>query len=301
MARYYIEEDPENPGHMTKKLICGSFLDASPIGTVHAYAGSSVPAGWLACNGQAVSRSEYQFLFNVIGTTYGTGDGSTTFNVPDYRECALVGVGTNNTNTIAAHDEYTLGQFKDDQSQRIRGGAYTGAIYNPSGVTEANNAFHMDESWGTVGGSGGAWYKMQFDSARSARAGTTTHGKQVGVNYIIKAKLEANAGDIGLKTGIPVPDWGSAEAVSISSSSPTWTATKDGILVGYLDYSNTSGDITLSQNGVVIALSRFYNGAGHYYAFTGTISAQVRAGDVFTLSTSITSTQNAIKFVPYIS
>jgi microcystin-dependent protein len=58
-----------------------------PIGIVWPFAGAegSVPTGWLICGGQAVSRTTYAALFAVIGTTYGTGDGSTTFNVPDLR------------------------------------------------------------------------------------------------------------------------------------------------------------------------------------------------------------------------
>jgi hypothetical protein len=51
-------------------------------GMVMAFAGTSAPAGWLKCDGSAISRTTYAALFNVIGTTYGTGNGSTTFNLP---------------------------------------------------------------------------------------------------------------------------------------------------------------------------------------------------------------------------
>ena len=57
----------------------------SPAGTVIQFAGSSAPAGYLKANGNAVSRTTYAALFAAIGTTYGTGDGSTTFNLPDLR------------------------------------------------------------------------------------------------------------------------------------------------------------------------------------------------------------------------
>ncbi len=60
-------------------------LGGPPAGFVEAYAGSTAPAGWLKCNGAAVSRTTYANLFAAIGTTYGAGDGSTTFNVPDLR------------------------------------------------------------------------------------------------------------------------------------------------------------------------------------------------------------------------
>jgi microcystin-dependent protein len=55
------------------------------IGAVVAYAGSAAPTGWLFCFGQNVSRTTYAQLFGVIGTTYGIGDGSTTFGLPDLR------------------------------------------------------------------------------------------------------------------------------------------------------------------------------------------------------------------------
>ena len=53
------------------------------VGEIVAFGGSLAPAGWLVANGQAVSRSAYSSLFSAIGTVYGTGDGATTFNVPD--------------------------------------------------------------------------------------------------------------------------------------------------------------------------------------------------------------------------
>lgn len=54
-------------------------------GVIQMYGGSSAPPGWILCDGSAVSRSTYSTLFGIIGTTYGAGDGSTTFNLPDMR------------------------------------------------------------------------------------------------------------------------------------------------------------------------------------------------------------------------
>lgn len=58
---------------------------ATPAGAVTAFAMSTAPAGWLECDGSAISRTTYATLFTAIGTTFGTGDGSTTFNIPDLR------------------------------------------------------------------------------------------------------------------------------------------------------------------------------------------------------------------------
>jgi microcystin-dependent protein len=62
-----------------------------PTGTVSQFAGSAAPTGWMLCDGSAISRSVYSDLFGVVGTTYGAGDGSTTFNLPDLRGRVAVG------------------------------------------------------------------------------------------------------------------------------------------------------------------------------------------------------------------
>src|SRR5688572_13958247 len=63
----------------------------STTGIAVPYAGSSAPTDWLLCDGSAVSRTTYANLFAVIGTTYGSGDGSTTFNLPDLRGRTVAG------------------------------------------------------------------------------------------------------------------------------------------------------------------------------------------------------------------
>lgn len=73
-----------------------------PVGMITPYGGSTatIPAGWLLCNGSTVSRQTYAALFTVISTTYGIGDGSTTFNLPDYTDAYPYGAnaGSNFTN-----------------------------------------------------------------------------------------------------------------------------------------------------------------------------------------------------------
>jgi microcystin-dependent protein len=72
-----------------------------PAGTMADFAGTSAPTGWLACDGSAVSRTTYAALFTAISTTWGVGDGSTTFNVPDFRRRVAVGSGGSGTATLA--------------------------------------------------------------------------------------------------------------------------------------------------------------------------------------------------------
>lgn len=94
---------------MTQTYAAGQTLTAEavnaelafPTGAMMPYAGASAPtqtvggvSAWLLCDGTAVSRTTYAALFTALGTTYGTGDGSTTFNVPDLRGRVPIGAGT---------------------------------------------------------------------------------------------------------------------------------------------------------------------------------------------------------------
>ena len=83
----------------------GGIGDGVPVGMIMDFAGTSltVPAGYLACDGSAVSRTTYADLFAVIGTTWGSGDGSTTFNLPDLRGRTAIGSGTGTASDATAH------------------------------------------------------------------------------------------------------------------------------------------------------------------------------------------------------
>ena len=98
----------------------------NPVGMVIDFAGSTPPTGWWLCYGQAISRTGYPELFSVIGTIYGAGDGSTTFNLPDLRGRATFGVdnmgGTAAGNISAAGDNFNgtiLGNSGGFQNQTL--------------------------------------------------------------------------------------------------------------------------------------------------------------------------------------
>lgn len=76
-----------------------------PTGAILDYGGAAAPTGYLMCNGQAVSRTTYSVLFGVIGTIFGAGDGSATFNVPDFR--GRVAAGVDNMGGAAAANRLT--------------------------------------------------------------------------------------------------------------------------------------------------------------------------------------------------
>ena len=162
-----------------------------PVGIIYPFGGSNekVPAGYLPCDGRAVSRTQYSALFNVIGTSFGYGDYVSTFNLPDMRESVPVGIGTRGSG-VSTHDTYTLGQFKDDRIQNIYiNGGKSCCVWGENGQDIPNSPFTLSGSghW-AYGGSTiyGQYSVLGFDASRNVRTGSTTHGKQVGVNYIIK-------------------------------------------------------------------------------------------------------------------
>jgi microcystin-dependent protein len=87
----------------------------APPGGVTAFAGTAIPTGWLNCDGSAVNRATYAALFTAIGTTWGAGDGSTTFNIPDLRGATIRGVGVSTLYT--QNVTITLAQTINDTVQ----------------------------------------------------------------------------------------------------------------------------------------------------------------------------------------
>lgn len=71
--------------------------DTLPVGTIMPYAGATIPSNYMKCEGQELSRIEYDILFSAIGTTYGAGDGTTTFNLPNLKGRIITGVDSNDT------------------------------------------------------------------------------------------------------------------------------------------------------------------------------------------------------------
>ena len=86
------------------------------IGEIKIWSYGTIPAGWIVCDGAVVSREIYTDLFNIIGTTYGGGDGSTTYAIPDFRGRSPIGVGTSTATGATAH---TLGQYAGEEKHTL--------------------------------------------------------------------------------------------------------------------------------------------------------------------------------------
>ena len=113
---YCIKEngpDSDNSIHNPDDVLYWIRFDHSsfnPIGTIIAFAGNTAPYGYLLCDGSAVSRTQYSKLFNVISTTYGAGDGRTTFNLPNLIDDRFLQGGT--VNNLGIQKNAGLPQLK---------------------------------------------------------------------------------------------------------------------------------------------------------------------------------------------
>ena len=136
--------------------------DYSMLGAVQGFLITPVDKHWLLADGSTVDATLHPRLAAVMPT------------LPDLRECVLVGAGQNTHNTIATHDVYSVGQFKDDQFQDHGHTLVTRAGYGVGGPGFA------------VSNSGSEWGRYNSNGA-SGRAESTTHGKQTGVLYYVWA------------------------------------------------------------------------------------------------------------------
>tara|TARA_R100001143_G_scaffold61749_1_gene63335 strand:- start:53 stop:1150 length:1098 start_codon:yes stop_codon:yes gene_type:complete len=130
-----------------------------PSGSIFSYAGASAPSGYILCFGQAISRSTYSDLFTAIGTTYGTGDGSSTFNLPDLRG-----------RTVAGQDDM--------------GGSSADRLTGQTGGVNGD----------TLGGTGGAETHTLSAAELAAHSHEYSRGLVSGTNIAAGPNFNANAG-----------------------------------------------------------------------------------------------------------
>jgi microcystin-dependent protein len=144
-----------------------------PVGSVFYRATSTVPTGYLACNGQAVSRTAYATLFAAIGTSFGAGDGSTTFNVPDLRGQFVRG--------------WDNGRGLDPS--RVFGSAQTDAFKAHSHLYSYSHTPNVNTIAGMTIGGGALWVANLETSGvfnTGDTGGTETRPRNVAMSAIIK-------------------------------------------------------------------------------------------------------------------
>ena len=176
-------------------------------GTILMWATASAPTGYLACNGTAVSRSTYSALFAIIGTTFGSGDGSTTFNLPNYTNRmpygATVGATGGSADAIVVAHTHTFSGTSSGQSQThthsvsdpghahsytySNGGASPNGYVGPNGNTTGTTG---SATTGISLGNASVDHTHTYSgtTASSGSSGTNANlPPYLGINFIIKA------------------------------------------------------------------------------------------------------------------
>ena len=172
------EANKSSLGEDELSLVPFDLSGGNPVGTVIAFAANSAPSGYLLCNGSAVSRTTYADLFATIGTTYGSGNGSTTFNLPNLTDKFIQGSGTAGTSKSAGLPNITGEVMPETDSVGMVGGGI------------ANGAFAKGSRTGRYISSGGwDWKSLTFDASRCSSiygASTTVQPPALTMRYYIK-------------------------------------------------------------------------------------------------------------------
>lgn len=139
-------------GTKINALLMQSIIDEinhnTPIGVIHPYAGQTAPNGYLICDGSVVSRETYADLFQIIGTTYGVGDGKTTFVLPDLRTTTVIGANsTYKLGSVYGENEVTL-SINQMPSHTHAQAAHT---HTATGASASNGAHVHSASSGSAG------------------------------------------------------------------------------------------------------------------------------------------------------
>lgn len=153
------------PSDTTKwRIIAGQQV---PIGTMLDFAGNAAPAGYLNCDGSAVSRTTYADLFAVIGTLWGAGDGTTTFNLPDFRRRVAVGSGGTGTVTLGNAVGNTGGEEAHTMtlSELVPHHHSYQTLTNPGGIAIQGGTNYLFQAANTTDTGGGTPFNVMQPSA----------------------------------------------------------------------------------------------------------------------------------------
>jgi len=160
----------------------GGLASGVPVGTILTHAANTPPSGFLECNGSAISRSTYATLFSTIQTTFGVGDGSSTFALPDLRGQFVRGWA----NTGSTDASRAFGSSQTDQNKNH--------THTTDSQTLTGNASHMSGSFHQNGSATGIFSKGSSQSAEGARTTGSATAAALGVDATHSHTISSSGG-----------------------------------------------------------------------------------------------------------
>lgn len=134
-----------------------------PVGVIQMYIATNPPSGWFVCDGSAVSRITYSNLFNLVGTSYGVGDGSTTYNLPDIRGRSPLGMGAGAGLTARSLGEKTGTETSALVSNNIPAHVHNVNPPSTASGTESLDHFHAADPPATASGTESATHTHNYN------------------------------------------------------------------------------------------------------------------------------------------
>lgn len=213
-----------------------------PIGSVTPFAGQSAPSGWLLCNGAAVSRTTYAALYAIIGTTYGSGNGSSTFNLPDMQGRFPLGADTayargakggeeshiltvdempSHTHTQNAHNHSASGSSASAGAHTHTLTVNSGGSHNHSASSGSAGSHRHNWLWGTNGPANGGNIMAGWGGVNSSNA--YNDGLQIALAGAHTHSITVNSGGSHNHSGTAQSAGGHSHTITVSVSSTTAT------------------------------------------------------------------------------
>jgi len=164
----------------------GLTASVTPAGIIRCFSGSTIPSGWLVCDGSTINRMAFSNLFKVIGTTFGAGNSNDTFTLPDMRGRSPIGAGTGASLTAR-----TLGSTLGAETVTLAEANMASHTHTNNSATATQSATHTHTAtsgtvsadhthgWGRNVGSSGS-YGIRDGAGRSANGTPNTQGATAG-------------------------------------------------------------------------------------------------------------------------